>query len=1060
MGLPKFAEMEHTLKTVPARFEKGVVDDAPYWLWVVASVFLTGGIYPWVVVLSFSSTLVADEVRFSRDIRPLLSARCFSCHGPDAHARQGELRLDREGGALQLRGSRPAVVLPGDVDGSLLFQRVSSTDPDSVMPPPDSGKELSPEEIDLLRRWIESGAKWEGHWAFNTPRRSSLPTLRSSTEVHNAVDVFVRARLEREGLRPSPEADRRTLVRRLALDLTGLPPSPGLVETFVADAAPDAYERLCDTLLKSPAFGEHFGRYWLDVARYGDTHGLHLDNKRSIWPYRDWVIRAFNRNMPFDRFTIEQLAGDLLPDPSQDQLVATGFNRCNVTSSEGGSIPEELHVRYAVDRVETTSTVWMALTSGCAACHDHKFDPLTQKDFYGMYAFFNSLTEEAMDQNALLPPPVIPAPSEDERDRLAKLKSEMDTTHRALIAPMPELDAEQVSWEDSRMAQFPRMWKVATPAKARAVSGKELEIREDGSIVAPGGLPPADTYEVTIRVQEPGNHAIRLDLFRDEKLPRGGPGFASNGNFVLSEFEATVVSRENPETSRPLKFRDVVSDHVQPGWWPRNAVDGATHNGGYAVDGGQGSDRVLVLFSEKPFGYEGGAKLRLRLVQDHGNHHLFKHFRVSVSDRATVNEAIVDIELDRLSAVPRADRTEEQRNLVRDAYRSARSPEWRVQKSRLRELRQEVSSLEQSIPKTMVMQERKDRRDAFVLVRGEYDKKGEKVTAAVPEVFTPLPEGAEGTRLDLARWLVSPDHPLTARVTINRIWQRLFGTGLVKTSEDFGSQGEWPSHPALLDWLATEFIRRDWNLQSMIRLIVTSATYRQTSVLSEELLERDLENRLLARGPRFRVDGETLRDNALAVSGLLVRRMGGPGVLPYQPGGLWKAVAYTDSNTANYTQDHGEKLYRRGVYTFWKRTMPPPAMVIFDAPTREACVVKRARTNTPLQALVLMNDPQFVECARWLARRVLHEGGSTNDARIDALYRIVLARPAHSDEIRLIGGLLEEYLRHYRANPEQARELCEVGEASGDDVYDAATVASWAMISNLVLNLDETVTKS
>jgi hypothetical protein len=1020
-------------------------------------IFLACGVLAGVLVMLRSAWAV-DEIRFNRDIRPLLSDRCFKCHGPDAGSRKGQLRLDRPEGALHARGERPAVIVPSDAQGSLILERISSTNPEQVMPPPDSGKELDAAEIETIRKWIEAGAEWQGHWAFLPPRRPELPALRTRAGVRNPVDVFIRKSLEREGLVPSPEADRRTLVRRLAFDLTGLPPSPLMVERFVEDAAPDAYERLCDTLLKSPEFGEHFGRYWLDVARYGDTHGLHLDNKRSIWPYRDWVIRAFNRNMPFDQFTVDQLAGDLLPNPTQDQLVATGFNRCNVTTSEGGSIAEEVAVRYAVDRVETTSTVWMALTSGCAVCHDHKFDPLTQKDFYGLFAFFNNLTEAPMDGNELLPPPTIPAPSEDEQKQIAALTAAIDARYRETIAPIPELDAQQESWERERIEQLSDLWRVATPVNARATSGAELAVQEDGTVVAPGSLPPKDTYEVSVRVAGQGLKAIRLDIFRDDALVNGGPGFASNGNFVLSEFEATAVSLEKPAESRPIAFREAIADFVEGGMEPAKAIDGSRKDG-WAIHGGQGSDRALFLFARESFGYEGGTEIRVRLHQEQGNHHRFKRFRLSVSDRAVDDRVVADVELERLAAIARDARSEEQRSRVREVYRAEGSPEWRALKTELDGLRRQLVSLKISIPKTLVMQERAERRDTFILVRGEYDTKGEKVLAGVPQVFSPLPESSLGTRLDLARWLVDPKHPLTSRVTINRIWQRIFGTGLVKTSEDFGAQGDWPSHPALLDWLAMEFVRREWNVQDMVRLLVTSATYRQSSVVSEELLERDRENRLLARGPRFRIEAEMLRDNALAVSGLLVRRIGGPGVRPYQPDGLWKAVAYTDSNTAKFVQDHGDKLYRRAVYTFWKRTMPPPAMAIFDAPTREACVVKRARTNTPLQALVLMNDPQFVECARWLAQRVMHEGGDDNRSRIDYLYRVVLARLPRIDEAGLLEELLGEYLREYRSDLEAAQRVCAAGEAPRADRGDPAALASWTIISNLVLNLDESVTK-
>jgi len=1008
-----------------------------------------------------------DEVRFNRDIRPLLSDRCFQCHGPDEGTREKNLRLDDESAAFAARGDRGAAIIPGDSAGSAFYRRISATDPDRRMPPPGSGKTLSEAEIETLRSWIDAGAKWEAHWSFLAPERPAPPQTSHDTDSRNPIDRFIRERLESEGLRPSPEAERSVLARRVALDLTGLSPAPGWVQQFVDDPLPGAYERYLDRLLKSPAFGEHFGRYWLDLARYGDTHGLHLDNIRLIWPYRDWVVDAYNRNMPFDEFTIEQLAGDLLPDHSRDQLVATGFNRCNVTTGEGGSINEEYYVRYAVDRVETTSTVWLGLTAGCAVCHDHKFDPVTQKDFYSMFAFFNSLTEEPMDKNARTPPPFIELPSPEEVSRRDDLNRLIAEATEALEGPNPELDEAQKPWEKGARALLNKAWQVVQPLEARAASGPALEIREGGVVTAPGSVSEKDTYEVTLRVEGTGYTAVRLEVFRDDELASGGPGFAESGNFVLSEFEVTASSVGSPERSQVIRFRGVVADFEQGDWEVRKSIDGSLETG-WGVSGGQGKDHEATFLSSEPFGYDGETEIRVLLRQDYGRRYLIKNFRLSVSSDAEFAVAEPDepalerarklLELNGVvTLVPGQKDDEKERRVY---YRQRYWPEWPKVEERLARYKKDLERLESDIPKTLVMEEREERRDAFVLERGAYDKKGEKVSAAVPAVFQQLPEASQGTRLDLARWLMRPDHPLTARVTVNRLWQRLFGTGLVKTLEDFGSQGEWPSHPELLDWLATEFVRQDWNVQGMIKLMMTSATYRQSSKVTPELIARDPENRLLSRGSRFRPDAEVIRDNALALGGLLVRRMGGPGVRPYQPGGLWKAVAFSDSNTNLFVQDHGERLYRRSLYTFWKRTSPPPAMAIFDAPTRESCTVSRSRTNTPLQALVLLNDTQFVEAARWMARRVLHEGGDETRSRIDYSYRIALSRPARADEKELLGELHDVYLNEFRGDPERARQLTAVGEASTAFPGDASELATWTLLCSLIMNLDEVLTKN
>ncbi len=786
------------------------------------------------VMLLSSAALNADEakINYGRDIRPLLADNCFACHGPDVHQRKAKLRLDTRTGALaELRSGGHAIV-PGKPDDSLLVERITEDNPARRMPPKKTGKHLTPAQIDLLRRWIAEGAPYSVHWSFVPPMRHALPRVKNTTWPKNPIDHYILARLEREGLQPSPEAERTTLIRRVTLDLTGLPPALAEVDAFLADTSPNAYEKVVDRLLRSPRYGEHMARFWLDAARYGDTHGLHLDNYREMWPYRDWVIKAFNDNKPYDRFLIEQLAGDLLPNATLDQIIATGFNRCHVTTSEGGSIEEEVYVRNVIDRVDTTGTVFMGLTVGCARCHDHKFDPIKTKEFYQLFAFFNSIDGPALDGNAARPAPTVRVPT-----------------------------AEQTA-ELQRMQQ-----KIAA-------------------------------------------------------------------------------------------LREQVNDETAWAW----------HTKTYT--------RLASLCKQMAF----------------------------------------------------------------------------VEKKR--------QQIEKGIAATLVFKERAKPKPAYILKRGEYDQRGEQVGRETPKFLPPLPEKAPRDRLGLAQWLLAPDHPLTARVEVNRLWQQCFGTGLVKTAEDFGTQGESPSHPELLDWLAVQFREDGWDMKKMMKRLVMSATYRQCSRVTKDRLAKDPNNRLLSRGPRFRLDAEMLRDQALFISGLLVEKLGGPSVKPPQPAGLWEAVGYTGSNTKNFVPDHGhEKVHRRSMYTFWKRTSPPPQMNTFDAPSRESCIVRRERTNTPLQALLLMNEPQYIEAARTLAERTMKEGGMTPEARLTFMFRLTTARRPDANEMKEMLAAYKDHLAAYSRDAAKAKQLISVGEQKPDDKLNPSELAAWTMIANLLLNLDEVINK-
>ena len=1245
-------------------------------------------------------------LNYNLDIRPILSDNCYACHGPDANTRQANLRIDTKEGAFSEPSGYP-VIVPGKPEESELHLRIISNDDHYRMPPADFNKTLTPAQIEAVTQWIREGAKWEEHWAFTTPVRPTPPEVKNGDWVRTPIDAFILSRLEKEGLQPANEADKRTLIRRLSLDLTGLPPTREEIHEFLADDSPDAYEKVIDAFMAKPEYGEHLGRFWLDVARYGDTHGLHLDNYREMWPYRDWVIKAFNQNMPFDQFTTEQLAGDLLPEPTLEQKIATGFNRCHVTTSEGGSIDEEYYVQYAIDRADTTSTVWMGLTVGCAQCHDHKYDPITQKEFYQLYAYFNNITEKAMDGNRKDSPPVVKLPTPEQEAELAAFDEQIAELDAQAKAPIPEIDATQIAWEN----RIPH-WTTLKPTSLYSKGGATLEVLEDNSILVSGNNPEQETYEVIVEIP-PGNQwsAVRLEGLTHESLPESGFGRSDNGNVVLTDFalfiapaveddaapteegsnndaetqvegettidvdteaetgsapaadadtevetgstptvdvdadaqtEGTLTGdasvegeTENTDTDDPwtrIKVVHAWADHEQA--LGENNLDGIVANAiddkpetGWALDR-QSENRQAIFLVAAPFGMEGGNRLKVRLKHEYDlRHKQLGRFRLALTDTTTIypigskitlgdwhaagpftaehgnlafyqayepetkdvntgdtfevngktikwekqthwvdeqvhndivgensatyisrtitsvtqqkallyigsNDALkvwmngtellaknvqrdaaadqeqmqvnlkpgnntlllkvvnysgpsgfyfriesappmVPANIVDIAGMPRGERETAQTEQIRDFYRQNITPDKSINENTKRafadlktlfadlsEVQGKRDTLDASVTTTLVMQEREEPRGAYVLARGEYQHREEQVYPQTPAVLSPLPEDTAPNRLGFAKWLLSPEHPLTARVTINRFWQNVFGTGIVKTSEDFGTQGIPPVHPELLDWLATEFVASGWDIQAMLKLMLTSATYRQSAQVTPEKLERDADNELLSRSPRYRLDAEIVRDNALALSGLLYTKIGGPSVKPPQPDGLWKAVGFTGSNTDTFVKDTGaDKIYRRSLYTFWKRTAPPPQMNILDAPSREACTIRRERTNTPMQALMLMNDPQFFEAARAFAERTIKEGGETVEARIAYIFEAATARLPKPKEEAL---LLETFQAHYQeleANPEAAKELIAVGESPPDETLDAVEVAAWTMIANLILNLDEVLNK-
>ena len=1003
------------------------------------------------LLLGIGNGLLAAEqkkLQFTRDVRPILSDTCFTCHGPDEAKRKSGVRFDTKEGLLGKNEAGEPLVVSGRSADSPLLQRLISKDPSERMPPPEHGKQLTPEQIEKIRRWIDEGAEYREHWSFTKLTQPEVPhpkgTAAEGQKKQNPIDAFVRVKLDTLGLKPSPAADRETLIRRVTLDLNGLPPTPAEVDAFLRDKSPDAYERLVDKLLESPRYGEHMARYWLDAARYGDTHGLHLDNERGIWPYRDWVINAYNQNLPYDKFTIDQLAGDLLPNPTNAQKVATGFARCNVTTGEGGSIDEEFYVRYNVERVETTATVFMGLTAGCSVCHDHKYDPITQKDFYSLFAFFNSLAENPMDGNALLPPPTMQLPTAEQQKEQQRLQTELAEVEKKLhekAATITIVDPH----EKTEHKKF-------TPTDYVVIGGHEhvSHVAEGLSSVIIDKLPrkmevdEGDTLFVsvfldstkppeTIMVQWFDGNWEHRAFWGADKIPFGEPNTPSR-----------VHMGELPEKGKWVRL-EVPAGRVRLRNFAKVTGIACSQVGGKVNWDKAG---ISSYFPQDGSGWDSQRKWEAALRK---NYSLSQSIRPSIQTIAKQDPA---------------KRTSAEKDEIRDYYLAYFHAGNREKFNDLRKeidgLRKQQVDLNKKIASTLVMQEKPTRKDAFILIRGEYDHKGKKVTPAVPAILPQIPPRADGKqpdRLDLAKWLVSPDNPLTARVTVNRFWQQHFGNGIVETSEDFGSQGQFPTHPQLLDWLASEFIRTRWNVKELQKLIVTSDTYRQSSRITPEGLQRDPTNKYLARGPRFRLDAEAIRDTALFASGLLVEGRVEKSVKPYQPEGLWEAIAYTDSNTAKFKQDHGDALWRRSLYTFWKRTSPPPTLTTFDAPSREACVVRRARTNTPLQALALMNDVQFVEASRKFAERIMKEGGQTPAERAAYAFRWVTSREPKPRELEVLLAQYTQHLANFQQDPKAARKLLSAGEAPQDKSLPPVEQAAWTMLANLLLNLNETLTQ-
>jgi len=1170
------------------------------------------------------------SVRYGRDVRPILSDRCFLCHGPDRDMQKADLRLDSWESATTPRGERPAAIVPGDVEASELWRRITSDDPDVMMPPPDSNKKgLSAEEREVIRGWIAGGAEYEPHWAFETPRRPAVPAVGDGAWGRNAIDGFVLSGLEDAGLTPSAEADAATLVRRVFLDLTGLPPTPAEMEAYLADARADRYERLVERLLiEEPyvtRYAERMAAPWLDQARYADTSGIHMDAGRSIWPYRDWVLRAYRSNMPFDEFVVEQLAGDLIPGATRSQRIASGFNRNHVTSDEGGAINEEYLVEYSVDRVDTTSSVFLGLTVACARCHDHKFDPITQEDFYSLFAFFNSNEEPGIYSQVpdakRAHEPFMAAPSDGQEAAMERLRGGLEALMVRRDAPSPEEDAQRAAFLEGLSETGGVSWMVPGAglevAAAESAGGATLTVLEDGSVLSSGENPDRDSATLTLVTEATGLRLVALEALTDASLPEGRVGRAPNGNAVLASIEAEAVSVVDPTRRQKVRFVWAWADVEQENGDYRvtNAIDPSAARG-WAVaahfdrEGGP-TGRTALFLTDEPFGFEGGTRVVVRLGYDSVYaQHSFGRVRlglgtinaaglaglpvagggfyrvgqfsaadnaamyetafgpeqsagldlsarfdgkgwaydgriaegaaVALSDGVGVDyvarevfapsarevelslgsddgirvflngEAVFENRVDR-GVAPDQDRAtvrlaagantlvfkivntggpsgfytrsiEDEAVLPHgmvpailagparrpglmagavEAWRTRFSPSYRELSEEIAAQEEAIAALDAEIPRTMVMKELPMPRETFVLSRGLYDHPDRErpVGRAVPAALGRLPDDAPRDRLGLAEWVVSEDNPLTARVTVNRLWEMLFGYGIVRTSEDFGYQGEWPSHPELLDWLAVEFRESGWDVQHMLRLMVTSSAYRQVARVRPEAREIDPDNRLLAYFPRQRLTAEQIRDQALYVGGLLVEKLGGPSVKPYQPDGLWREVAMPQSNTRTYERGDGDELWRRSVYTYWKRAAPPPSMLTLDAPTREFCTIRRMSTNTPLQALVLWNDVQFVEAARAVAVRVMQEAEGDGD-RLAFLYRLCTGAALDEARASALAGALGAFRERYSGAAEDAAALVSAGESAVPEGIDTRELAAWTMVASAVLSSDSTIVKN
>ena len=985
-----------------------------------------------------------EKIEFNRDVRPILSENCFKCHGFDEKKREANRRIDTREGALAENDGVRAIV-PGKLAESEVHARIHSTDKDEQMPPPKSGKKLDARQRAILDQWIGQGAEYQAHWAY-APLRPAAEISNFKSQISNPIDALVRARLAQIGLAPSPEADARTLLRRLSLDLTGLPPKPEEVDAFAADSIRNSVDRL----LASPAYGERMAVFWLDLVRYADSIGFHSDNPRNVSPFRDYVIRAFNENKRFDQFTIEQLAGDLLPEATLWQRVASGYNRLNLTTEEGGAQAKDYEQRTVADRVRSIGTTWLAQTTGCCQCHDHKFDPITARDFYRLGAFFADIQESAIGRREDGMPVATPeqsVKSKELTDAATALQTKFD-------APSPELEAAQSAWEKSTLAATvdAGAWTPLHPVEMTSEAGAQITVEGDEVIRSSGGPDKPDVYRIVVKTSAPMVTGFRLEALASSRLPGRGPGRAHNGNFVLTEFSADG-----------LKFASASATFEQPTFSAAATIDGKTgeRGNGWAVLGAAGADSAIYFQLAQPLTGEGEKTVTFTLRFDYGENHSLGKFRLSATSAPGpigVPKSPVPPEILSLLKIDAAQRNDGQRAKLSKHFRGI-APELATLRAELAEAQTQREAFDKSIPRSLVSTSMATPRVVRVLPRGNWlDESGEAVEPGVP-AFLPQPkvEGRKLTRLDLAQWIVSPENPLTARVFVNRVWKLFFGIGLSKVLDDVGAQGEPPVNPELLDWLAADFIASGWDVKHLVRLIVTSEAYRQTSTPTKDLRERDPFNREIACQSRFRLDAEFVRDNALAISGLLVPHIGGPSVNPYQPAGYWENLNFP---VREWEPSKDDNQWRRGLYTWWQRSYMHPSLLAFDAPSREECVAERVRSNIPQQALALLNDPTYVEAARAFAARILREGGGDGAQRIAWAFRQALGRAPRADEAAALGALLAKHSAIYAGDPESAAAILKTGLAPLPKDANASELAAWTSVARVILNLHETITRS
>jgi len=1020
------------------------------------------------------------KVDFNYHVKPLLSDRCFACHGPDEKGRKGKLRLDTQEGAFKALDDGMFVIKPGDSAHSELVRRITSTDPDEVMPPPKSNLSLSKEEIELLRRWVQQGAEWKKHWAFIPVGELAVPEVKNKKWPRNEIDRFVLARLESEKLKPGPEATKERLLRRVSFDLTGLPPTLVEIDAFLADKSPNAYEKVVDRLLASPAYGERMAVEWLDVARYADTYGYQADRINHLWPWRDWVIGAFNRNVRINDFIRWQIAGDLLPGATREQKVATAFNRLHRQTNEGGSVDEEFRVEYNSDRVHTTAGAFLGLTMECARCHDHKYDPISQKDYYRLFAFFNSTEESGLYSHftdAIPSPTVMLYKDDAEEKRHQGLKmtiqfKERDLEQYSLLPPSPDFD----SWLKTTNSMVSIRGLIGHYSFDNLTNNNSPNLAATNFHAKLSDEPKRVTGPVGQALQFDGEDSVKIDKFADFK--RTDPfSFSLWLNTGEELPEIVVLHHQQAGSDSGYQGYQLVLEEGHASFalihfWPGNAIKVRTKQKlklnswlhlGITYDGSSRAAGLKLFLNGQPVATE--------VVKDH----LFKDFangqplmlaarfrsrgfkdgmidELKVFDRCLTAMEMNDIGgafpqvVDRLKSARKAD--------LFDYYLANFDDGYSQRLAELKKLRDQENELASSVKEIMGMGDLPTPRPTYVLKRGEYDKRGDTVEPATPESILSLDPKLPRNRLGLAQWLVDPKNPLVSRVLVNRYWQLYFGRGLVATTEDFGSQGALPTHPELLDWMAKHFMDSGWDLKALHKLIVTSATYRQSSQTSPTLLARDPENKLLARGPKNRLTAEMLRDGALAASGQLVQKIGGPSAKPYQPEGIWE-----DTAGSKYEPDKGENLYRRSLYTFWKRTAPHPMMTTFDAAERNNCTVRRQVTSTPLQALVLLNDPQFTEAARRIGERALKEGGATPAERITFCFRLLVGRKPSAREATVLRNLYDEQLALFRAQKKSGEAPVKAGDTPLDKSLDPAEVAASAALASAILNFDEAILK-